>query len=129
MFERLIGNWPGVARGGGAWERGWMHKLLLPLAAILALPLGGCVYAAAAGAIASAAGSGSGGAESAPDPAAARVACSARAARHGIVRIIDAVERDGGVRVFGTVEGAGARRSFRCDHRGGEIKSFTLRAI
>jgi hypothetical protein len=106
-----------------------MNKALLPMAAILALPLGGCVYAAAAGALASAAGSGSGGAQEPPDPGAARVACSERAASHGTVRIIDTVEREGGLRVFGAVENDGSRQSFVCEFRGGRVTGFRLRAI
>jgi hypothetical protein len=93
---------------------------------LAALPLGGCVAAAAAGVVGSAVRQ-AGGAPVAADPAAARDACGARAGQAGAnVRIIDAVVRGDSVRVFGTVEVAGVRRSFRCDHRGGRVTGFAL---
>jgi hypothetical protein len=106
-----------------------MRILFIVLAA---LPLGGCVYAAAAGVagnIASQA-AGGGGAPTVPDPAAARAACTERASQHGEVRIIDAVVRGEGVRVWGTAGPAeGPRRSFRCEHRGGRVTGFTLGGV
>ena len=100
----------------------------MPLLLLAALPLGGCVAAAAAGVVGSAVSQASGGgAPVAANPAAAREACSARAGQAGSgVRIIDAVVRGESVRVFGTVEVAGVRRSFRCDHRGERVTGFEL---
>jgi hypothetical protein len=108
-----------------------MRPKLAALLSFAALPLGGCVYAAAAGAVGSAVTKGSsGGARVLPDPAAAREACTARAAAEGSeVRIIDAVARGESVRVFGTVAVGSARRSFRCDHRGGRVTDFSLGGI
>ena len=105
--------------------------LLLPLLILAAAPLGGCVAAAAAGALGSAVShAASGGEQSVPDPAGARGACTARAGQAGSeVRIIDAVPRGEGVRVFGTVGVGGVRRSFRCDHRGGRVTGFQLGAV
>lgn len=104
------------------------RTMVLATLAAGALPLAGCVYAAAAGALGSVVdAAGSGGEREAPDPAAARQACSERALRHGTVRIIDVVERSEGIRVYGTVETARHRRAFECDFRGGGITGFHLR--
>ena len=104
--------------------------ILLPLSLAL-LPLGGCVAAAAAGALGSAVShAASDGEQAVADPAAARAACTARAGQAGSeARIIDAVPRGGSVRVFGTVGVGGVRRSFRCDHRGGRVTGFELGAV
>jgi len=104
--------------------------LLLPLA-LTAAPLGGCVAAAAAGAVGSAVShAASDGERSVPDPAGARAACTARAGQAGSeVRIIDAAVRGESVRVFGTVGVGGVRRSFQCDHRGGRVTGFRLGGV
>jgi hypothetical protein len=104
--------------------------LLLPLALIV-LPLGGCVAAAAAGALGSAVShAASDGERAVPDPAAAREACTARAGQAGsAVRIIDAAVRGEGVRVFGTVGVGTVRRSCQCDHRGGRVTGFRLGSV
>jgi len=106
-----------------------MRKSVLAMLAIAVLPLGGCVYAAAAGALGSAVSGAGSGREAAPDPAGARIACTAQAERHGTVHIIDAVERGGTVRVYGTVQSADRRQAFQCDWRGTEIRSFDLRPL
>lgn len=101
---------------------------LLPLAA---LPLGGCAAGIAASAVGAAVRAAE-GPERVPaeDPGpAARAACTAHAARHGEVRIIDTVYR-GAARlvVWGSVEAEGRRRSFRC-RWDGKVVGFTLREI
>ena len=97
----------------------------------LVCPLGGCVAAAAAGVVGSAVSqAGGGGTPDVPNPAAAREACTARAAQAGgEVRIIDAVPRGEGVRVFGTLAVGGVRRSFRCDHRGERVTGFEVGGV
>jgi hypothetical protein len=107
-----------------------MRGPILALLAIATLPLGGCVAGIAAGAVGAAVRS----AEPRRDPTidvgpAAREACSARAAQHGPIRIIDVERRGPGKAiVWGTVGEEGARRSFECRFDG-RIVGFTLRAI
>ena len=102
----------------------------LPLLLAASLALGGCVAGIAAGAVGAVVG-----AATRPRPIeaelrpAAIAACSARAAQHGEVHIIDPERHpDGRVTVWGTVTGPGGRRAFRCRFDG-EIRAFRLRAI
>lgn len=106
-----------------------MRTSVLPILALAILPLGGCVYAAAAGALGSAVKGAGSGNRAAPDPAGARIACTAQAERHGTVHIIDTLERGGTVRVYGTVQSGRQRQSFQCDWRGTQIRSFELRPL
>ncbi|MBA3578208.1 MAG: hypothetical protein H0W39_11480 [Sphingomonas sp.] len=105
------------------------RKLILLLAAI-ALPLGGCI----AGIAASAAGMAIRSAQGTPQSnrhlqAQARAACSAQAAQHGAVRIIDVEQRSTGkMVVWGTATDATARRSFECAFTD-RITDFNLREI
>jgi hypothetical protein len=107
-----------------------MRGSILALLAVSALPLGGCVAAVAAGAVGAVARS----AEPRRDPSidvgpAAAEACTARAAQHGAVHIIDIERRGPGKAiVWGTVGDEGARRSFECRFDG-RIVGFTLREI
>lgn len=106
--------------------------LLLPaLAALAALPLGGCaasIAASAVGAAVRAADRPDRAPKEDPGPA-ARVACSARAAPYGTVKVIDVVYRSvAKVVVWGSVEAEGRKRSFQC-RWDGKIVGFELKAI
>jgi hypothetical protein len=108
-----------------------MRRTILLALALPALPLGGCAASIAAGAVGAAVR-----AADKPDKApgedpgpAARSACSARAATHGTVRIIDTVYKSAArLVVWGAVEGEGGRQSFRCDFDG-KIVGFELKAV
>lgn len=107
-----------------------MHKRSLLMFAPIALATGGCVPMMAASAVSMAAQ----GAKGRPvsndglQPQ-AREACSAQAAQHGTVNVIDveqaAVNR---ITVWGTVDDGKQRQSFQCDF-GTRITSFKLRPI
>jgi hypothetical protein len=98
------------------------------LAGVLALP--GCAASLAAGAVGAAIRSG----QKPPtvDPhqgRAALEACTARAAQHGEVHIIDVERRSASeVIVWGTVGQDAGRRSFQCNYRD-RISGFKLRPI
>jgi hypothetical protein len=95
-----------------------------------ALPLGGCVASMAASAASMAIQSAQPRAQSnAHLKPAATEACSARAAQHGTVHIIDVEQRSvGRMIVWGTVTDAVQRRSFEC-HFTNAVADFKLRAI
>lgn len=107
-----------------------MRRSILLLAALGALPLGGC----AAGLAAKAVGAAVQSTRKPVDPnldygPAALAACRERAAQEGAVHIIDVERRSPGrVVVWGTVEKDGRRRSFECRYNG-KIAGFTLREI
>ena len=119
-----------IAGGAPAWQLEPMRLLPL-LLALAALPLGGCAAGLAVGAVGAAVR-----AADRPDPPpkedpgpAARAACTARAAPHGDVRIIDTVYRSPAkLVVWGSVGSDGRRRSFRC-RWDGKIVGFELREI
>lgn len=104
--------------------------MLVMLAASGALALGGCV----AGVAASAAGMAVRSAQGKPQSnehlqPTARAACSAQAAQHGQVHIIDVEQRRvDRIVVWGTVTDAKQRRSFECGFTD-RIAYFTLRPI
>ncbi|MFC7536339.1 hypothetical protein ACFQPG_03045 [Sphingomonas sp. GCM10030256] len=93
--------------------RRMLTLLFLPAAA---LTLGGCVAGLAASAIGAAARSARGTpASNAHLQPEARDACSARAAQHGAVRIIDVQQYSPSkIIVWGTVEDERQRQSFQC---------------
>lgn len=103
----------------------------LPLLVLAALPLGGCAAGLAVGAVGAAvraADRPDAPPKEDPGPA-ARAACTARAASHGEVRIIDTVYRSPAkLVVWGSVEAQGRRRSFRC-RWDGRVAGFELREI
>ena len=94
------------------------------------LALGGCV----AGMVAGAAGTAVQAARGQPDSnahlqPAAKAECSAHAARHGAVHIIDVEQRSvDRIIVWGTVDDGKQRRSFECGFRSA-ITYFKLRNI
>jgi hypothetical protein len=112
-----------------------MNRFILtvvaPVAALAALPLGGCAASIAAGALGAAVR-----AADKPDRAPAqdpgpyaRQACSEQAAQYGTVHIIDTEYRSPAkITVWGTVEAQGKRRSFEC-RWDGKVTGFTLREI
>ncbi len=106
------------------------RRLALLLVAPATLLLGGCVASLAA----SAAGMAIRSAQPKPQSnahlkPAARQACTARAAQHGAVHIIDVEQRGiGKLIVWGTVDDGKERRSFQC-HFTNAITDFKLRAI
>jgi hypothetical protein len=106
------------------------RSLLLAWLVPTSLALSGCVAGMAASAVGMAAhsahGTPRGNAELAP---LARQECSAQAARHGTVHIID-VEQSSAARivVWGTVTAGSIRQSFECRF-GTAVTSFKLRPI
>ena len=106
-------------------------RMILPLVALAALPLGGCAASLAAGAIGAAvraADKPDAPPKEDPGPA-ARAACTARASPYGDVRIIDTVYRSPArLVVWGSVGSEGRRRSFRC-RWDGKVVGFELREI
>ena len=109
-----------------------MRRAILPLLLLAAaLPLGGCAASLAASAV-GAAGRAADKPDAVPteDPGpAARTACTAEAAKHGEVAIIDTEYRSAArLIVWGTVQGATQRRSFEC-RWDGKIADFKLRDI
>jgi hypothetical protein len=108
-----------------------MRRLVLPLVALGALPLGGCVASLAAGAVGAAvraADKPDSPPKEDPGPA-ARAACTAHASQYGNVRIIDTVYRSPArLVVWGSVEAEGKRRSFQCRFDG-KVVGFELKAI
>lgn len=92
--------------------------------------LGGCVAGIAAKAVGMAVASARDEpASNAHLHSAAAEACSARAALHGTVRIIDVEQRSASkIIVWGTAGEGAARRSFECAYGTG-ITDFKLRAI
>ncbi len=106
-----------------------MRLVALPLLAA-ALALGGCVAGIASSAVGmavrSAKGEPQGNQHLRP---AARQACSAEAAKHGAVHIIDVQQSSvSKIIVWGTVGEGAARRSFECAF-GNQVTGFKLRAI
>jgi hypothetical protein len=104
--------------------------LAVPLLAAAAVALGGCVAGMAASAVGMAARSAAGRPEGnetrKPE---ALSACSAMAAKHGEVHIIDVQQRTPSkIIVWGTVQQANARQSFECAF-GTRVTGFKLRAI
>lgn len=105
-----------------------MPRLVVLL--LMAMPLGGCV----AGIAASAAGMAIQNAKRDRQDTShlqpmARSACSAHAAQHGEVHIIDVEQRSAGrIIVWGTVTDASGRRSFECAFTD-RVAGFKLRAI
>lgn len=108
-----------------------MRRLILPLVALGALPLGGCVASLAAGAVGAAvraADKPDAPPKEDPGPA-ARAACTVHASQYGNVRIIDIVYRSPAkLVVWGSVEAQGRRRSFQC-RWDGKIVGFALKEI
>jgi hypothetical protein len=108
-----------------------MRRSILPLLALAALPLGGCVAGLAVGAVGAAvraADKPDAPPKEDPGPA-ARAACSARAAPYGTVRIIDTVYKSAAkVVVWGAVEGPAGKRSFEC-RWDGKIVGFELKEV
>ena len=106
-----------------------MRRSFLPLLLIAALPLGGCAASLAASAV-GAAVQAADKPEKAPteDPGpAARAACTAEAAKHGEVTVIDVEYRSASrLIVWGTVANGAQRRSFECRWNG-KIVEFKLR--
>lgn len=108
-----------------------MRRLASVLLLASSLALGGCAASIAAGLAGAAVRAANAGraAETFPDLRRAAVdACSARAAQHGRVHIIDTEQTRDRVTVWGTVADELQRRAFVCayDRR---VSSFTLRAI
>lgn len=107
-----------------------MSRLAPLAAALLLLPLGGCV----AGMVAGAAGMAAREAQGAPQSNAAylpqaRAACTARAAAYGEVKVIDvAQEAIDRITVWGTVTAPAARQSFECRFKT-QITAFKLRPL
>lgn len=108
-----------------------MRRSILPLLALAALPLGGCVAGLAVGAVGAAVRAAD---KPAPPPKedpgpAARAACTVRASPYGEVRIIDTVYKSAAkLVIWGSVEAQGRRRSFQC-RWDGKIVGFELREI
>jgi hypothetical protein len=106
------------------------RKLILLLTVAGGLTLGGCV----AGMVAGAAGSAIQAARGQPESnqhlqPTARAECSAYAARHGSVHVIDVEQRSADrIIVWGTVDDGKQRRSFECGFRNA-ITYFKLRNI
>lgn len=108
-----------------------MRRSTLLLAALAALPLGGCaasIAASAVGAAVRAADKPDRAPKEDPGPV-ARAACTAQAAQFGTVKIIDVVYKSvARVVVWGAVDGEGRRRSFQC-RWDGKIVGFELKEI
>ena len=106
------------------------RKMILLLTLAGALTLGGCV----AGMVAGAAGTAVQAARGEPESNAhlrptAKAECSAYAARHGSVHVIDVEQRSADrIIVWGTVDDGKQRRSFECGFRSA-ITYFKLRNI
>ena len=108
-----------------------MRRSVLPLLLVAALALGGCAASLAASAVGAAVR-----AADKPDPVptedpgpAARQACTAEAAKHGEVTIIDTEYRSPSrLIVWGTAQDSARRRSFEC-RWDGKIDDFNLRDI
>jgi hypothetical protein len=106
------------------------RKLILLLTLTCALSLGGCV----AGMVAGAAGTAVQAARGQPESNAhlqptAKAECSAYAARHGSVHVIDVEQRSADrIIVWGTVDDGKQRRSFECGFRNA-VTYFKLRNI
>ena len=106
------------------------RRLAASLVAAAAIGVNGCVAGMAASAVGMAVqgarGQPQGNAHLKPE---AEKACSAQAARHGAVRIID-VEQRSAIRlvVWGTVDDGKQRRSFECAF-GTRVTGFKLRPI
>jgi hypothetical protein len=110
-----------------------MRERLAALAALAAMPLGGCVAGLAVGAasaVSSAAvGDGPRAAPGVDVGQAAPAACTARATPLGAVHVIDVEDRGPGrAIVWGTVGEGAQRRSFEC-RWAGKVVGFTVRAI
>lgn len=126
---------PGRQRHGSgatdfAKDSGIRRSILLAVA-LSALPLGGCAASLAAGAVGAALRAADGpDAPPTEDPGpAARSACSARAAPHGTVRIIDTVYKSASkLVVWGSVQGEKGRQSFRCGFDG-KVVGFDLKPV
>lgn len=109
-----------------------MRVSTLALAALAALPLGGCAASIAASAVGAAVRAAD--KDDPVDPGydvggAASQACTAHARQHGEVHIIDVEHRSPTKAiVWGTVTANGVRRSFECRFDG-KIDAFKLREI
>jgi hypothetical protein len=108
-----------------------MRRSILPLLALAALPLGGCVASLAAGAVGAAiqaADKPDAPPKEDPGPA-ARSACTARALPYGNVQIIDTVYKSPAkLVVWGSVEAEGKKRSFQC-RWDGKIVGFEVKEV
>ena len=108
-----------------------MHRTILSLIALAALPLGGCaagLAVSAVGAAVRAADKPDRAPKEDPGPA-ARQACTVHASQYGTVKIIDVVYKSvAKVVVWGAVEGEGRKRSFQC-RWDGKIVGFEMREI
>lgn len=111
-----------------------MRGLTAGLAAVAAVPLGGCVASLAAGAVGAVSSAVAKSGAPKVDPnvdvgQSGRSACTERAAKSGEVHVIDVEARGPGKAiVWGTVGEGAQRRSFECRYAG-KIVGFTLRAI
>jgi len=109
-----------------------MKRLALPLLLISSFALTGCAASlamSAIGAAARAAGAGKERVVTEDRRPAANAACTARAAQHGTVHIIDTEQLENGrVTVWGTVQDAHQRRSFECVFTT-KVDAFRLRQI
>src|SRR5687768_59970 len=108
-----------------------MHRSILPLLLLAALPLGGCaagIAASAVGAAVRAADRPDRAPKEDPGPV-ARQACSVHASQYGTVQIIDVVYKSvAKVVVWGAVEGPAGKRSFQC-RWDGKIVGFELKEV
>ena len=106
------------------------RKLFLPLLALAAFPLGGCVAGIAASAVGMAAKAAAGTPQSnAKFSGSAAEQCSARAATYGTVHIIDVEQHSTSkIIVWGTADDGKQRQSFQCDY-GTKITGFKLRPV
>ena len=106
------------------------HKGIVIAAVAGAVALQGCVAGMAASAVGMAARSARGAPASNEHlKPQASAACSARAAQHGVVKIIDVEQRsEARIVVWGTAGEGTARRSFECAY-GTKITGFKLRTI
>lgn len=108
-----------------------MHRSILPLLLLGALPLSGCAASIAASAVGAAVRAADKPDKTpAEDPGpVARAACSARAAQYGTARIIDTVYRSAAkVVVWGAVDADRRTRSFQC-RWDGKIVGFELKEV
>ena len=103
---------------------------ILALALVAPLALGGCVASLAASAVGMAVKEAQGDPKSNAHLRDVAVqACSARAAEHGAVHVIDVVQRNvETLVVWGSAGEGAAKQSFECTF-GTEVKSFKLRPI
>ena len=103
-----------------------MRKLLLPLLAAAALPLGGCVLPFLPAAAELVRAESQRGVIGVDFGAAAAEACTARGTRYGRTTVTRAeLQSNGTMRVYGTIEGGYGTSNFVCDFRtNGSIARF-----